>query len=59
MSYEDWEELSLKAVSTIQLCLADVVVYNMMDEETVTSLWSSLEILYMTKILSNKLYLKR
>ena len=31
----------------------------MMDEETVTGLLSRLEILYMTKILSNKLYLKK
>ena len=31
----------------------------MMDEETVTGLWSRFEILYMTKNLSNKLYLKK
>ena len=30
-----------------------------MDEETATGLWSRLEILYMTKSLSNKLYLKK
>ena len=34
-------------------------MYNVMDEETVTELWSRLEILYMTKSLSNKLYLKK
>jgi len=34
-------------------------MYNVMDEETTTRLWSKLETLYMTKILSNKLYLKK
>jgi len=34
-------------------------MYNVMDEETVTVLWSRLETLYMTKRLFNKLYLKK
>ena len=58
-SYEDWDEMDLTAASTIQLCLADEVMYNLMDEEMATGLWSRLEILYMTKSLSNKLYLKK
>jgi len=37
-SNEDLEEMDLKAASTIQLCLADDVMYNVMDEETVTGL---------------------
>ena len=32
MSNEDWEEMDLKAVSTIQLCLTDKVMYNVIDE---------------------------
>jgi len=43
----------LKAASTTQLCLADEVIYNVMDEEMATDLWSRLEILYMTKSPSN------
>ena len=35
-SNEDWKEMDLKAASTIQLCLADEVMYNVMDEETIT-----------------------
>ena len=35
-SNEDWEEMDLKTVSTIQLCLADEVMYNVMDEEMAT-----------------------
>ena len=41
------------------LYLTDDVIYNVMDEETATRLWSRLETLYMTKSLSNKLYLKK
>ena len=47
-----------KVASTIQLCLADEMMYNVMDEETVIGLLSRLET-YMTKSLSNKLYLKK
>ena len=36
MSDEDWEEIDLKATSMIQLCLADEIMYNVMDEEMVT-----------------------
>jgi len=35
------------------------VMYNAMDEEIATGLWSKLETLYMTKSLSNKLHLKK
>ena len=38
--------------------LQNKVMYNVIDEETVTRLWSRLET-YMTKSLSNKLYLKK
>ena len=37
-SDEDWEEMDLKAASTIQLCFADEVMSNEMDEETTTGL---------------------
>jgi len=49
----------MKVTSTIQLCLTDEIMYNVMDEKMVMSLWSRLETLYMTKSLSNKLYLKK
>jgi len=58
-SDKDWEEIDLKAASTIQLCLTDEVMYNVMDENSATSLWSRLNTLYMTKSLSNKLYLEK
>ena len=59
MSHENWEEIDLKAASTIQLYLVDEVMYNVMDEETAMELWLRLEALYMTKSLSNKLYRKK
>ena len=49
MSDEDWEDLDLKVTNTIQLYLADEVIYNVIDEETVMGLWSRLEMLYVTK----------
>ena len=58
-SDEDWEKTDLKAKNRIQLCLTDEIKYNVMNEETVTRLWSKLEMLYMMKSLSNKLYLKK
>ena len=30
---EDWKEMNLKATNMIQLCLAEDVMYNVMDEE--------------------------
>ena len=51
--------MNLKEPRTIQLCLTGEVMYNVMDEETTTGLWSRLKTLYMTKSLSNKLYLKK
>ena len=59
MSDEDWEDIDLRAVNTIILCLADEVMYNVMDEETTVGIWDKLEKLYMTKSLSNVLYLKQ
>ena len=35
-SNEDWEEIDLKAANTIQLCLANEMTFNVMDEETTT-----------------------
>jgi len=58
-SNEDWEEMDLKTANTIQLCLSDEVMYNVMNEKTVTGLWTRSETLYMTKNFSNKLYLKK
>jgi len=43
---------------TIILCLSDEILYNVMNEEITAGLWCRLESLYMTKSLSNKLFMK-
>ncbi|KAK2975045.1 hypothetical protein RJ640_021054 [Escallonia rubra] len=58
MDYDDWEELQAKAVSTIQLNLASKVKYQVSTETSPTALWQKLEKIYMSKSLSNRLYLK-
>ena len=57
-SDEDWKKMNLKIASTIQLCLSDEVMHNVMDKKMIMGLWSKLET-YMTKSFSNKLYLKK
>ena len=32
MTDNEWEELNMKAMSTIQLCLADELMYDVMDD---------------------------
>jgi len=38
MLEEDWEEMDLKTIRTIQLCLAEEVMYNVMDKKIVIGL---------------------
>jgi hypothetical protein len=59
MTDEDWEDLDARALSTIRLCLVDEVLFNIVEDMTTIGLWTKLEILYMTKNLSNKIFLKR
>jgi hypothetical protein len=59
MTNEDWEDLDAKSLSTICLCLADEVLFNIVGEDTTSGLWSKLESLYMTKPLTSIIYLKR
>jgi hypothetical protein len=55
----DWKELEAKAVTTIRLCLGDDVIYHVMDKESSVIVWLKLESRYMSKSLTNKLYLKQ
>ena len=58
MEDDKWNNIDLRAKATIILCLSDEVLYNMMNEKTNIGLWCRLESLYMTKSLSNKLFMK-
>ncbi|KAG8483273.1 hypothetical protein CXB51_022363 [Gossypium anomalum] len=55
----EWEELDEKALSAIQLCLANTVLQEVLMEKTSSSLWKRLETLYATKSLANRLVLKQ
>ena len=45
---DEWEELELKALSAIQLCLAPLVLREVLDKTTAVDLWVQLEELYIT-----------
>ena len=55
----NWKDLEANAATTIRLCLTDDVMYHVMDEESPTTIWLKLESRYMSKSLTNKLYLKQ
>ena len=59
MKAEDWADLDERAASAIRLHLSDDVVNNIIDEDTAWGIWTRLESLYMSKTLTNKLYLKK
>ena len=59
MTDDEWEDLDAKALSTICLCLADDVLFNIIGETSAVSLWNKLESQYMTKSITNRIYLKR
>ena len=58
MSDEDCEELDLEARASIILCLERDVAFLVADEVTTAGVWSKLEANFMTKTLSNRIYLK-
>ena len=59
MTDNEWEELNMKAMSTIQLCLANELMYDVMDDVSTALVRLKLESWYMSKSLTNKLNLKR
>ena len=59
MSNDDWEEMDLKALAIIRMCLADEVLFNIIGEKTALDLWMKLESLYQTKSITNQFFLKK
>jgi len=53
MTNKDWEDLDVRDLSTIQLCLANDVLFNTIGEENTIGLWRRMENLYMMKSLTN------
>ena len=58
MSDEDWEELDLEARASIILCLERDVAFLVDSEVTAAEVWTKLEANFMTKTLTNRIYLK-
>lgn len=58
MSDEDWEELDLEARASIMLCLDRDVAFLVDGEKTAATVWTKLESNFMTKTLTNRIYLK-
>ena len=54
-----WEDMQVQAAATIWLCLADLVMYHVMDEDSPKEIWDKLASRYMSKSATNKLYLKQ
>uniref|UniRef100_A0A803PQ28 Uncharacterized protein n=1 Tax=Cannabis sativa TaxID=3483 RepID=A0A803PQ28_CANSA len=53
------QEIEVKAHSAIPLSLEDEVPREVIDEESAMGLWNKLGSIYMKKLLTNKLYLKK
>ncbi|MGV7988734.1 hypothetical protein PJP10_30605 [Mycobacterium kansasii] len=58
MKDDEWENLDSNALASIRLCLMDEVLYNVLREKIVASLWAKLENIYAKKSSENCLHLK-
>ena len=56
---DKWEEMQAQACGTIRLCLSDQIMYHVMDETSAKKIWDKLEEQFMSKTLTQKLYLKQ
>lgn len=56
MKEDEREELDIKTLSVIQLCMYDEVLRDVAEKMTAAGLWLQLKSLYMTKSLTNRLY---
>ncbi|MFQ6634944.1 hypothetical protein Gotur_011225 [Gossypium turneri] len=59
LNQTEWEELDKKVLSTIQLCLMNTVLQEVLIKKTSSALWKRLETLYATKYLANRLVFKQ
>ena len=53
-----WKKLEANAIAIVRFCLADDIMYHVMDDESQATVWLKLKSHYMSKSLTNKLYLK-
>ena len=56
---DKWEEMTAQACATIRLCVSDQIMYHVMEETSPKKIWDKLEGKFMSKTLTNKLFLKQ
>ena len=59
MNDKEWMSLEKRACAMIRACLADEILYGVLEEKTSKGLWSRLHTMYMGKNMCNKLVLKK
>lgn len=59
MSYEEWQKINQKAANTIRHALVVDILHSVLEEDSTMQLWPKLESLYMTKSLTNQLFVKQ
>lgn len=56
---DKWEEMQQQATATIRLCLNDRIMYTVMEESDPEKIWKKLGDQFMSKTLTQKVYLKQ
>jgi hypothetical protein len=56
---EKWEEMKVQGCATIRLCLSDQIMYHVMEKTSPKKIWNKLASQFMSKTLTQKLYLKQ
>ena len=59
MLTEEWAKLERRARSTIQLSIVDSILLNVSGEDSTKKMWDKMGILYQSKYLVNKLFLRK
>ena len=57
MKDDEWTKMDENAMASIQLCLVDDVLYNVMKEKITVETWTKLGNIYAKKSLENRMYL--
>lgn len=58
MNDEDWDELEVKCINTIPLCILHNIINNYINDGSIIVIWDKYKKLYLDKSLTNKLFIK-
>jgi len=56
---DKWEEMQAQACATIRLCLSGQIMYHVIEETSPKKIWDKLASQFMSKTVTQKLYLKQ